>query len=217
MRFRPISWERLAGELAERVLSRPGTGWVRIAVDGVLDTAALADAMVDPLRVNGRRPLRVSTKDFLRPASLRFERGRRDPDARYRDWLDEKALRREVLDPLAPGGSGEVLPALWDTERDRATRLDRVALPPGGVLIADGELLLGRGLPFDLTVHLAISATALRRRLPEDQHWALPAFERYERDVRPGEVADLLVRADDPRHPAVAAVPGGRAAGRVTG
>lgn len=203
MKYRPISFPRLAGELAERILAMPGREWVRVAVDGAVDTQVLADAMADPLRVGGRPALRVSTTDFLRPASLRFERGRRDPDARYSDWLDEGGLRREVLDPLAPGGSGLVLPALWDAGRDRATRLDRAPLPPGGVLIVDGELLLGRGLPLELTVHLALSASALRRRLPEDEHWALPAYERYDRDVRPAEVADVLVRADNPRHPAV--------------
>src|SRR5699024_5689470 len=139
--------------------------------DGATGTAPLAEALRDPLRVGGRPVLRVSTVDFLRPASLRFERGRHDPDARYTDWLDEGALRREVLGPLEPGGSGMVLPALWDAERDRATRLERVALPPGGVLIADGEMLLGRGLPFELTVHVSLSAGALRRRLPEPEHW----------------------------------------------
>ncbi|HVV08766.1 uridine kinase [Amycolatopsis sp.] len=205
MKYRPISFERLAGELVERILALPGTPWVRIAIDGAVGAGALADALVDPLRVNGRPAQRVSTVDFLKPASLRFEKGRQDPEARYYDWLDENALRREVLEPLSPGGTGLVLPALWDAERDRATRMERTELPPGGVLIADGELLLGRGLPFELTVHLALSTGALRRRLPEDEHWALPAFEQYEREVNPAEVADVLVRADDPRHPAVAA------------
>ncbi|HJQ45168.1 MAG TPA: uridine kinase [Amycolatopsis sp.] len=204
MRYRPISFERLAAELVDRVLTLPGTPWVRVAVDGAAGTARLADAMADPLRVNGRPAIRVSTVDFLRPASLRFEKGKQDPDARYEDWLDEGALRREVLDPLGAGGTGLVLPALWDAGRDRATRLDRAELPPGGVLIADGELVLGRGLPFELTVHLALSAGALRRRLPAAEHWALPAFARYEDEVHPGEIADVLVRADDPNHPAVA-------------
>lgn len=203
MRYRPISFERLAEELAERILAMQGTPWVRVAVDGAVRTGSLAGKLTDPLRVGGRPVLRVSTVDFLRPASLRYEHGRRDPDARYSDWLDEGALRREVLSPLAPGGNGMVLPALWDAERDRATRLERVVLPPGGVLIADGELLLGRGLPFELTVHLSVSAGALRRGLPEREHWSLPAFERYEEEVRPAEVADVLVRADDPHHPAV--------------
>lgn len=205
MKYRPISFGKLADELTERILAHQRTPWVRVAIDGVTETATLADALVDPLRVSGKPVLRVSTLDYLKPASLRFEKGRREPDARYYDWLDEGALRREVLDPLGNGGSGMVLPALWDAERDRATRLDRVELPAGGVLIADGELLLGRGLPFELTVHLSVSSGAMRRRLPPEDHWALPAFARYEQEVAPGEIADVVVRVDDPRHPAVAA------------
>lgn len=203
MRFRPISFDRLAAELAERLLALPDTEWVRVAVDGAVDTEGLAGELASRLRIGGRPVLIVSTMDYLRPASLRFERGKRDPGARYEDWLDEGALRREVLAPLSPGGTGMVLPALWDAERDRATRQDRVALPPGGVVITHGELLLGRGLPFDLTVHLAVSAAALRRRVPEAEHWTLPAYQRYEAEVRPAEIADVLVRNDDPRHPAV--------------
>lgn len=189
-------------ELAERVLALPRP-WVRVAVDGPAGTAGLADALVDPLRIGGRAVQRVSTVDFLRPASLRFEFGRQNPDERYWSWLDEGALRREVLDPLGDNGSGRVLPALWDATRDRATRMARVELPAPGVLIADGEMLLGRGLPFELTVHLQLSPGALRRRLPEDEAWALPAFERYEEEVRPADIADVVVRADDPRHPAL--------------
>ncbi|WP_020671491.1 hypothetical protein [Amycolatopsis nigrescens] len=207
MRYRPISFDALAAELTELVAGMTGTGWVRVLIDGArtdgTDTAALADAMTDPLRVLGRPVLRVRAADFLRPASLRFERGKQDADARYTDWLDADGLRREVLAPLAPGGTGTVLTALWDADRDRATRLARTPLPTGGVLLLDGELLLGRGLPAELTVHLWLSPGALRRRVPEADRWALPAYQRYETEVRPSEVADVLVRVDDPRHPAV--------------
>lgn len=206
-RFRPVSPARLVDELADRIAALPATGWARVAFDGpaLADPATLADSLVDPLRVRGRQVLRVSAWDFLRPASLRLERGRRDPDARYEDWLDTGALRREVLDPLAQGGTGEVLPALWDSRRDRAFRLPRTKLAKGAVVLLDGELLLGRGLPFDLTVHLWLSPPALERGLPADEQWALPAFLRYEREVDPTETADVVVRLDHPRNPAVRA------------
>lgn len=178
--------------------------WTRVAIDGAGDgPRLLAGSLVEPLRVRGRPALHVSARDFLRPASLRFERGRHDPDERYLSWLDTNALRREVLGPLEPDGSGAVLPALWDAERDRATRLPRTELAAGGVLLVDGEFLLGAGLPFDLAVHLWLSPGALRRRLPDEEAWALPAFARYEDEVNPVGLADLVVRVDDPRHPAV--------------
>ncbi|MDX3194077.1 uridine kinase [Streptomyces sp. MN03-5084-2B] len=201
MRYRPISPAVLAGELTDRIDALTGPR-IAVAVDGAAGatgTAHLADALVDPLRLRGRATLRVSASDFLRPASLRFEHGRTNPDARYTDWLDLGALRREVLEPLK--GSGEVLPSLWDAERDRATRAERVPLPEGGVVLLDGELLLGAGLAFDLAVHLWLSPAALRRRVPDA--WAVPAYERYEEEVDPGSLADVVVRVDDPRHPAL--------------
>ncbi|WIY06917.1 uridine kinase [Amycolatopsis mongoliensis] len=204
MRYRPISPAVLADELTERIDALTGRHRIAVAVDGAAgatETTELADALVDPLRLRGRAALRVSARDFLRPASLRFEHGRTDPDARYADWLDVGALRREVLDPLGESGSGEVLPSLWDAERDRATRAERVPVPEGGVVLLDGELLLGAGLAFDLAVHLWLSPAALRRRVPDA--WAVPAYERYEEEVDPSSLADVVVRVDDPRHPAL--------------
>ncbi|MDH2429145.1 uridine kinase [Sphaerisporangium sp. TRM90804] len=205
MDVRPVSPSALVEELADRVAAVPGGGWARVAVDGApaARPGELADALVGPLRLRGREVLRVSAADFLRPASLRFEFGRDDPDSFYADWLDYGALDREVLGPLEPGGPGKVLPALWDAVADRATRAPYVTLPAGGVLVLDGALLLGRWLPFELTVHLWLSRRALERRTPEGERWTLPAYARYEDEVAPVAQADVVVKVDDPRHPAV--------------
>ena len=205
MRVRPISPDLLVDELAERIAGLPRTSWTRVAIDGApaARPGELADALVAPLRLRGREVIRVSADDFLRPASLRFEHGRTDPDAYYTDWLDTGALVREVLAPLAPDGTGRVLPALWDPVADRATRARYAELPPGGVLMLDGALLLGRGLPLECTVHLSLSADALARRTPPGERWTLAAFARYEEEVGPAGVADVVVRVNDPRHPAL--------------
>ena len=204
---RPVAVDRLADEIAG-VVDEAATACsnvLRVAVDGHPATSpgAFADALVDPLRLRGRPVLRVSAEWFLRPASLRFERGRTDPDAFYDGRLDEAALRRELLDPLGPGGSGLFLPTLWDPETDRATRAQYESAPAASVLILDGTLLLGRGLPFDLTVHLRLSAGARERRVSPAERWALPAYGRYEREANPEQTADVLIRLDDPRHPAL--------------
>jgi hypothetical protein len=204
----PVSPDRLPALLAEWI-----AGWshadgdvLRVAVDGPPPAAPdqVADALVDPLRVRGRPAARVSARWFLRPASVRLERGRTDPDAYYDLWLDTAALRREVLDPLALGGSGRYLASLWDPVADRATRADYAEAPgPGAVLLLDGGLLLGRGLPFDLTVHLRLTEPALDRRTAAADRWMLPAFARYDVEVAPAATADAVVLVDDPRHPAV--------------
>ncbi len=205
MRVRAISVDQLVEELVARLAAFAPDRWLRVAIDGAgaTEPGRLADALVDPLRVLGRDVLRVSTTDFLRPASLRFERGKQDPEAFYEDWLDANAIAREVLDPLDPGGTGRVLPTLWDAESDRATRADYVTLRPGGVLILDGPLLLGRWLPFELTVHLTLTPAARERRTPPDERWTLPAYERYDDEVAPESAADIVVRWNSPDRPAV--------------
>ncbi|MFK8910259.1 uridine kinase [Streptomyces sp. YS-3] len=207
MRLEAITWERLTEALAERAVdarSEGGGPWLRVGVDGApaAGPGELAHALAEALRLRGRSVLVLSTEGFLRPASLRFEYGREDPDSYADGWFDTAALWREVFDPLEAGGSGRVLPDLWDPVTDRATRSEYRVLPEGGVLVVHGPLLLGRWFPFDLTVHLRLSPGALRRRTPERDRWTLPAFERYEEEVRPAEAADVVVRADDPKHPA---------------
>ncbi len=204
--YAPIDPRRLPDALADLLLDVPVPGVdLRVALDGPRagDPAALADALVEPLRARGREVAHIRAETFWRDASLRLERGRHDVQA-FRDaWLDVAAMYREVLAPLGPGGSGEFLPSLRDPATNRATRSPRHATTPGTVVIVSGELLLGRGLPFDVTIHLAVGAAARARRSAPEWTWTLPAFEDYDRDVDPVSIADVVVRLDDPRHPAI--------------
>ena len=168
---------------------------VRVLLDGV-GSDGLADDVAGLLAAAGRRALRVRAADFQRPAGERFEWGREDEQSFRTRWLDAGALEREVL-----GRDGDFLPALWDAELDRSARRAREALTPGSVLIVDGVLLLGRGLSADVVVHLSLSSAALRRRGVPD--WQLPAFATYAATVRPLQVCDLGVLAEDPCRPAV--------------
>ncbi|HEX4721718.1 MAG TPA: uridine kinase [Pseudonocardiaceae bacterium] len=205
MPVRPVTNDALRTELADTIAAYRPDQWLRVAVDGApaAGPGALADGLAEGLRLRGRPVLRVRAADFLRPASLRFEHGRTDPDALRTDWLDAGGLAREVLDPLEPAASGRVLPALWDAETDRASRAGYVELPPGGVLLLDGSLLLGHGLRVDLTVHLAMSQAALARQTDATERWTLPAYQRYADEVGPERHADVVVLVDHPNRPAI--------------
>ncbi|GAA4844922.1 uridine kinase [Actinomycetospora corticicola] len=189
-----------SGDGAQRS-STPGA--VRVLVDGAAAARPdrWADGLVDRLQRLSRPVLRVSAWDFLRPASVRLERGRTDPDSFYDDWLDAGALVREVLAPAVVGKP--VLPRLWDVATDRAVRAERVPLGPGGVVLVDGPLLLGRGLPAELEVHVAMSAAALARRTPDDEAWTLPAYARYDDEVAPQDLVPFVILADHPDRPAL--------------
>jgi len=174
----------------------------RVCIDGApaTDPHALGAAVVALLST--RRPaVHVRADQFWRPAGQRFEYGKQDVQAYLDTWLDVDALRREVLDAVETRGA--VLPGLRDPLTDRSLRLPLVELGPDPVVVVTGSALLGRWLPFELTVHLRMSPGALARRTPEDERWMLEALAEYASDVDPESVADLVVRCDDPAHPAL--------------
>lgn len=178
---------------------------LRVAIDGpcCADPEALAGAIAGLLRERGRAATVVAASSFWRDASVRLEHGRTDSDAYFEDWLDAGALTREVLGPLGPDGSRRYLSALRDPVSNRSARASYDVMPARGVLFVAGDLLLGRGLDFDRTVHLALSAAALARRTEPAQQWTLAALERYERAVSPADVADFAVSWNDPARPAL--------------
>jgi hypothetical protein len=195
--WHPVDPGALAGLLAARVAAMDG--FVRVAVDGAAAAGphALADSLLEPLRALGRPVEHVRADRFLRDASVRLEYGHTDVQSFRDDWLDVGALTREVLEPLAAGG--KFLTSLRDPVTNRAIR-DRPRTPePRQVVLVSGELLLDHGLPFDLTIHLSLSAAALARRTPEDLAWTLDAFDGYEDQI----TADVVIKVDDPRHPAL--------------
>jgi hypothetical protein len=195
VRFRPT--DTLGAELAARIPS----SIARVAIDGppCARPDAVAGAVAEFLR--GKRPTaHIRADEFWRDASLRLEYGRHDIDS-YLQWLDADALRREVLDPVVTSGS--YLPSLRDPMTNRSTREPTRAAEPHTAVLVTGALLLGRDLPFDLTIHLAVSPAARARLTPAEDAWTLAAFDHYDAAVRPMEIADVVVRYDDPRHPAV--------------
>jgi hypothetical protein len=197
VRFQAIAPDVLAAELAASLPPQA----VRVALDGppCAQPHHLAAALLAAL--GGRRPgAHVRAEDFWRDASLRLEYGREDVQS-YLNWLDTPALRREVLDSF--GEHRRYLPSLRDPQTNRSTRVAPVTLGEGAVLVVSGPLLLGQGLPFDRTIHLAVSQAARARRTPPEQAWTLPAFDQYDAEVDPAGLAEVVIRYDDPRHPAI--------------
>ena len=163
-RFDPVSPELLASRLAVLCLERHGSHQpLRVALDGpaCADLELPVRLLVSELEAAGRPVANLDATMFYRDASLRLEYGKTDVESFYTGWLDTAALRREVLDPLVT--RGQYLPSLRDPVTNRSTRATALPLAPTGVLLVRGELLLGSGLPFDLTVHAAVSRQARRR------------------------------------------------------
>lgn len=194
----PISPEGLREAVIERALALRTNAVVLVDGADATRPGELAAAVTNALRSAGRPAEHVETRYFWRDASVRLEYGREDVDS-YLDWLDVAALEREVIRPLRSGRP--VLTSLRDPVTNRATRAEPVELADGTVIIS-GEFLLRHDLEADLIVHLSASAAALARRTPAEASWTLPALARYEIESTPTLRSDVVVRCDDPKHPA---------------
>lgn len=211
--FTPISPAVLADAIGERAAGHHGRVCVAISAADAAAPLDLAEQVAARLRVEGRPAAVLSLHDFVRPASLRFEHGRTDQESYRANWFDFGALDREVVRGLRE--NGRWLPKLWDEVEDRSARARRIDAPDGQVLTIAGPMLLGRGLGFDVTVHLAMSQAALDRLTPAEDRWTIPPLLGH--DAATAADADIVVRYDHPDRPAMhaaGAVGGDRRAGR---
>nr|WP_296777756.1 hypothetical protein [Rhodococcus sp. (in: high G+C Gram-positive bacteria)] len=195
--------------LVDGIVDRIPLGERSIAVvDGAdaADPVEFANRISESIRSTGRACDVIDLHDFVRPASLRFEFSHTDELSYRTAWFDFDALDREVVAPLGLNGRGSYLPRLWDEAADRSARAKLVDATPDQVLIVAGPTLLGRVVDPSVVVHLTLSAAALRRRNPDDQHWTIePLLRFYESyaDSRERPHAHFTVRWDHPERPAV--------------
>jgi hypothetical protein len=218
--YEPISVPALVGRLVDVAVdqaadARAAGHGLRLGIDAPVtqDGRALADAVAEALAGRGLPVARVRQDGFLRPRSLRLELGADDPDAAFERWYDDSGLRREVLDPLGPGGGMTWVESLWDAEADRASRAPRRPAAPGTVVVLDGRFLLRWELAHavDLVVHLQTSTAAQSRRIADgvERERLLPSWQRYLDETDPvgrvlsGAAPGFVVRHEDPRHPAL--------------
>ncbi|MEV6097435.1 hypothetical protein [Nocardia sp. NPDC051981] len=197
--FTAISPDALHALIAERAMTL--AGYAVIAVDGAdaADPLTVANGVAELLRTRGRPAAVVSLHDFVRPASVRLEYDR-DSEFTYRTaWFDYAALNREVLKPLRD--TGRYLPALWDERADRSARARIRTADDTTVLFIAGPMLLGRGLDFDLTVGLRMSAGALRRRTDAASQFTVDGLLEFQRAH--AEEPDIQVAWDHPDRPAI--------------
>lgn len=205
--------------LLDVVLDRaPGGGRARVAVDGVDGSGktVLADQLAARLVGRGRPAVRVSEDDFHRPRAERYRLGRRSPEGFFRDSYDLEVLRRDVLDPLAPDGTGRYRLAAHDLVTDTAVHPYWRWAPRDAVLLLDGLFLQRPELAglFEMTVFVDVPFAVTFARMaardgcdPDPEH---PDNARYVHAQRyylaqhkPRARADVLLDNTDPERPVV--------------
>jgi uridine kinase len=120
-----------------------GRGILKVAIDGVdgAGKTSLADRLAQVLDAGGIRVIRAGIDGFHNPRAIRHARGKDSPEGFFRDSYDLAALRRELLDPLGPRGSGMIRRAVFDWRTDSVVQGPGEMAERTGALLFDGIFL----------------------------------------------------------------------------
>jgi uridine kinase len=138
-----VKLEALLDRLADSIQLLAGGKIVRVGIDGVdgAGKTTLADRLGETLQRRGLAAIRASIDGFHNPRAVRYARGRDSAEGFYRDSFDVAMFRRELLDPLGPGGSGRYRRAAFDHRTDAAVPPQYEDAAPGAILVVDGIFL----------------------------------------------------------------------------
>jgi uridine kinase len=152
---------------------------------------------------------------------VRYERGSDSPEGFYRDSFDLHTLKRELLDPLSPDGSGTYRTACFDHVNDRRVESEVNVVRPPAVLLFDGVFLHRPELCgyWDYSIFLDVDpAESVRRCVARSGRHDLsldpadPVHRRYVQgqalylaECHPQECATLVVDNGDVDAPFIAA------------
>lgn len=189
---------------------------VRVAVDGItgVGKTTFAGCLADAIKGRGRPVLQVSMDGFHNPRAVRYRQGRGSADGYYEDAYDFDGVRRELLDPLGPGGDRRFRSAVIDLAKDSPVRGPQRTAGVGDVVVVDGSFLQRPEMTgaWDLVVFLHASFEAAEARgATRDAHAmggieaARTAFRtryhaaqrRYIDECSPESTADVVIDAED--------------------
>jgi uridine kinase len=202
------SREAVLARVAARVLELPADGVARVGIDGVdgAGKTTFADELRDRLVSSGRPLIRATVDGFHHPRPVRYRLGRNSPEGFYRDSYDYATLKRVLLDPLGPGGTGRFRRAVFDVDADVAVDAPEERAAPGSILLFDGIFLHRPELTgyWDFSVFLRVEWARNHRvrtrpsGVDETRDQRYVGGQRmYFEECRPWDRASIVIDNDD--------------------
>jgi uridine kinase len=205
--------------LVDRVIEIDLPHPTRVGIDGIdaSGKTCLADELAERLASSGRVIIRASVDGFHHPKEHRFRNGE-GPESYYYDSHNYPLIVESLLGPLGPGGSRKFQVARFDFRRDASVDSPTESAPDNAILLMDGIFLQRPELidHWDLRIFLhATFDTSLQRGLERDtdlfgsgdktlsryETRYVPGQKMYLEQVRPHEIADVVIDNDDWRNP----------------
>lgn len=211
MNARKTTLETLARRIVMLERGRP----VRVAIDGrtASGKTTLADELAEAARGLGRTVIRASVDGFHRPRAERHRRGRHSADGYYEDARDLGAFRRDLLDPLGPGGDRRYRTASLDLDTNAPVNEPPIIAAADAVLIVDGTFLQRPELAgcWEAVIFVEVGEAAAARRGVTRDAAAMgqamaerlyaeryqPAYLKYEAACAPALSADAVLINED--------------------
>lgn len=211
--------DEVVGRVVDRLESIRLPHPVRVGVDGI--TAAgkttWAREITGAVQARGRQAIHLSMDGFHHLRAHRYRQGRESARGYYQDAYDFDALARHVLEPLGPDGDLRFRHRVMDLATDTAVDDPPSIAQPDAVVVVDGSFLQ-RDLRrlWDVVVFVDADFAAARERgtcrdaaafggieaaaLAYEQRYHAAGRE-YLAQVRPAELADIVIANHDPTRP----------------
>lgn len=131
-------------QLAKHITSIKRLHPIRVAIDGIdaSGKTTFADKLASYIKTLHRPVIRASIDGFHRPRVERYRRGETSPIGYYEDSFDYKALKDDLLVPLATSGNSRYRIAVFDYLTDTPLELPQKEAPDNAILLCDGIFLL---------------------------------------------------------------------------
>ena len=204
---------QVLAELADRIIDVRVDHPTRVAIDGcsAAGKTTIADELAEVVRTRTTRSvIRVSIDFFKRAVDQRTKYPPGTPESYYFEMFDIPAIRDELLAPLGPGGNRHYRMEVMDMRGHTPINSGVRVAPEDAILVADGGFLQKPQLCplWDLRIYIDVDfADVLRRGAARDQAWMdsaeqaaeryrtyyIPGEQRYVAEVRPAELADIVV------------------------
>jgi len=209
--------QELSSWIAELEIERP----VRLGIDGVdaSGKTTLANELVAPLQSLGRPVVRASIDGYHRPRSERYRLGRQSPEGYFRDSFNLEILISRLLGPLGPGGSRQIVRAVFDYRVDAPVDSIAESVAPNSILVFDGVFLHRPELIgyWDATIYLDVPFDISVLRAAQRDGWPpeVGAVENrryvdgqriYLRECNPRALASVVVDNADLDSPVITGV-----------
>ena len=181
---------------------------VRVGIDGfcAAGKTTFAAHLALALTGVGRPVIRATADDFQNPPEVRYQLGPTSAEGFYRHAIDFESLRRELLEPLGPGGTRQYRTSTYDIRTLRPNPSAVRTAELDAVAVVDGLFLHVPKLrwcwEYSIFVHAAPELCidrALRRNqekqadLKQLEHTYrtryVPGFELYVAEVEPRALA----------------------------